>query len=1156
MIKWDEVIQKPAYLEADETERARVKESYFNKVLIPEIQKNGDDPKVIKDKFYAHANKIEPITKANELKYQQKQSVKNPSWGAKRLSSDPSELAKLVDIEKINSDIETEYRNKTKLLRDKKLTGKATPADITEYERLAKERDLNRQGLQKSKDILQPKDEDVIGKDYKTGAMEETFTHPANVIGVTGIGGLATLATKGAVRGGAKLLAKEMIEDITWGGSALFKHAVTGVLNKTVKSRVLAKEALDEMVINNSTNKEAVKGLVQSFDEADMAYQKSLHKTWQDRKLKFSENWNSEIAGVRQELNTLSKKAQAKIKAGIVPTEELESAKYIKKQSESVLYHKVLSRGASHKVMNTMDALDKDIFNKLESSDVALLGRYREALRSYEIAGRETTTGGVIKIRGKKEDYADFIKSVESLPQAGMEPARHKLIMESAQKIDSVYANQAQRLKESGFFSDDNFKALMELGVHYNPRQVIEKLDPDISGKGIVSGLKRLEGSEKELLNDPRFLMDYYMKRTETMMYNNAAGKELYKLAQIPENGIVRIVEKGQTLKKGDGTISCFIDGEEKQMITSELFAKEWAGLDPALKQDVANFLGQVTGTKALKTMATGVNPAFAPRNLIRDFQYTMMSPEYGKFNHKGLHIEKAFSLPISVGQMARDYISVLPDVLKHKGLAKKYIDLGGGMGSEGVTRAGTYSQSLTDRALTLADKKAKQALDWGSKLGDLSESWTRTAHMKRALRNGKSEVEAAFTARDALDFADMGNKGRMVNAVVPYWNVGVRGTVGMAKFAKKDPALFALKVAQLGVTAGALYHYTVKYFKEDHDKLSPRDKAMNWNIPTPFKFKDERGEMQRYFYKIPKDHTQMAFTAIFENLTAWASGNPVDKEQIKMGAQAFTSMFPDIGGVPIVRASEGLFDNRDDFRNRSVWDEKRSKGPVNAGSEWDDRTPEIWKLFSKVNLSPERMKFATEQFTSSNNIFANAFGVGLELVLREQTPENRQLIQDKILNELSLGMFKRTFREEGAIRRAEEVIQEENTVRFEREREATKLLKQDKILEAIDLMPPMMKSRLGRNYGNMKKMDAVLKIIGPKYITLFWALGKAADPFDAAAAFHEEFKKKSAEEYNQYKTKAFILGSEMTWGQKFRKEFGAELAGLEAEYKKSKKSK
>ena len=90
--------------------------------------------------------------------------------------------------------------------------------------------------------------------------------------------------------------------------------------------------------------------------------------------------------------------------------------------------------------------------------------------------------------------------------------------------------------------------------------------------------------------------------------------------------------------------------------------------------------------------------------------------------------------------------------------------------------------------------------------LGETSETWTRLALRERALKNGKSPLQATYEARNYLDFAQGGSLVKAADSAIPYLNASVQATRGLLRAPKQDPKGFAVKSAWISGLAANLW--------------------------------------------------------------------------------------------------------------------------------------------------------------------------------------------------------------------------------------------------------------------------------------------------------------------------------------------------------------
>jgi hypothetical protein len=957
--------------------------------------------------------------------------------------------------------------------------------------------------------------------------------------------------------------------------------------------------------VAEGAEKASIKKTAARLNSQDKELAERQAKTWEKTKKTLGRYLWDDTVQIRKALTDAAQVAKRKIKSGIAPKAELEAMEAIERTAQNATELRVLQRGASNESLRIMKELDKNIFNDLKVIEADMLGKIRTAKREIEISGREIRTKigqevkkisptelhrhamqyksfekywesnlpflfgknreqarGIwneaniikkhkpeyIKTAGESGDNQIFLKNFQKA-----KPELYDKLIKKSDQIQEVYNSQLKQALDEGLVTTKDYTDMLAKGEHFNPRLILERIDPVMQGKrgsvGSRSGMEYLAtGSKKAMMEDPRYLLNEYVGKMQSSIFRNRANKALLEFSETDGAGnIIRRLGKGEKATPSEDVVKALVDGEEIQMALPKELAEEWNGLDPLMKQSHLDSMSKWSGTQMLKAFATGANPFFPIRNFFRDLQYIYTSPQYSAF------------LPKFLGEAGRDYVSVFKDAVTNKGLAKKFSELGGGFGQEGLTRAGRFKE-----AGTVSGKRLRQAMDFAGAAGEMSERLGRLAHMKRAMRNGLSEQSAAFVARDALDFGQGGLFSKWFNSISPYFNAGIQGTRGMYKFYKSDPKKFAWKLANLAGVATGLYVYNTKTYKEDYDKIPSYMKATNWIIMLPLTRTDKNGEEQRRYISIPKDHSQMIFTSMVDTANQAAAGHGVNEEQAFISAKNFFDAVPSAVGSPMGKSLLGYFSNLDLYRNRDIWRENAYTGKIRAEEEFfPDRTPKVYELLGKGSkaisgvlggregLSPERAKYAADQFLSTSNAYANFFGIGIDAMLKGMDPDDRTDFGAKVSKELGLGLLRETYRDEEKIKKAEQEEVDVNTERFIEKREFEKQFERRGTDAAISSQEDLRKKWAGRRVKAKHESAAIWDVAGRKNFALWKKMAYSKSPEATARMFHEVFKDRG--DYEKQKEKAYILGSMKNFERNFGKNFNIYLNQLEEESGKAK---
>jgi hypothetical protein len=690
---------------------------------------------------------------------------------------------------------------------------------------------------------------------------------------------------------------------------------------------------------------------------------------------------------------------------------------------KDAVIRKDLVRGASTKAKEDIGAYTKQIYDGLNETEEAILNRIIQSRRTIVLdeEGKQIQQ----RLDGLKQQLASLntrFKQVKSKTEAiKIEQARKKvrqsieqtkkrlrlkhpfgllaedhkayiasLPQELYQKLNKradayfkAMGEQLDDLHKNGLISDSLYETLKEKG-DYSPRQFIQWIDPEenysFGGKKMTitsSGIKALdEGSERVMELNSRSLLHQVVGRTQARIFKNKANVALYRLAKNePANGVIKIF-KGDKAPGGFEIVTALVDGEQVQMLMPNTMAKEWVVADPAINAQLANVLGWISGSKILRPMATGINPEFALTNFPRDIAHVWLTTG-----------EYSSTSPIAALQMGKDFITTFKDAFGRGQRWKDFLQQGGGM--DFLTHQGAITRKVHGFIGNIQTVMGY--------LGETSEIWTRLALRERALRNGKSETEATWIARNYLDFSQGGQITKAVDTVIPYLNAGIQGTRGIFRAAKQDPGVFTYKVAQLGVIATGVLLANLFKNRDQWDDIPERDKINNFIITTGMSYKDKSGNTRHIYFKIPKDQGQRIITALFEYPIRRMQGENVDIDYITKAAQEFIPYIPTQNMPPTFEAIIGYYANKDFWRNEDIW-----KGPeVERKEEYNNYTPQGYIKWGRLSgMSPKRSKYTVEQFLTSGNIWTSLVGAGFNQIFDDMPKSERNKVTQEIVTQ------------------------------------------------------------------------------------------------------------------------------------------------------------
>ena len=594
------------------------------------------------------------------------------------------------------------------------------------------------------------------------------------------------------------------------------------------------------------------------------------------------------------------------------------------------------------------------------------------------------------------KEHQAYLDSIPSKTRAKLFPR--------ADEYANVMREQLIELHKEGLLTDQAYQAIAKKGEFYSLRQYLEAIDPEeeISLRGqskkvMGSGLHRLDEGSLELMeNDHTLLLEEVVGRTQRRVFANRAAQELHKLAikssdpsQEILSTILKVAEEGEEIPPGYAELHAMVNGERKTIWMREDLAKEYIDEPLINRQNVLRVLEWLTLARPLKISATGWNPEFFITNLPRDMM--LMWGATNQYSSIG---------PIAMAQMVKDMITVAPDLAFKKGRYEK------------AAQDGMLQDLLTTQGKPINIKgpwKAiAEAVAWP---GEFTETLTRMAVRERAIKNGMTPEEAAFEARNVLDYQQSGHAAQVAEVGSPYIKAAIAGTRAVVRYAKEDFGMFLFKMAQLGSFSVGLYYYNtvLSGMPEAYDAIPTTDKAKFFNILVPSMAQtDENGNVRVPYIRIAKDQGQQIFTPLFDSMMALKLNRDFDYEQL---VEAFH------GGLPVTEQSafgpmagmvSSLYNYSLFFRD-NIW----KKQPVELWAEYDSRTnPLAYKLGQMtsyvddvtgerksipfIGVSPKRLEVAVGSVIAQSHPLAPMVGETMRAVMDEVPDAKKREIYEK----------------------------------------------------------------------------------------------------------------------------------------------------------------
>lgn len=367
--------------------------------------------------------------------------------------------------------------------------------------------------------------------------------------------------------------------------------------------------------------------------------------------------------------------------------------------------------------------------------------------------------------------------------------------------------------------------------------------DMTIEGPSKVKGLARQKAFEKlkggkENLGD---LLDNTMRNWSHLLSaslaNQAALANLKAAArvgiatEVPESAAKDMVKSagvgGATFAMDGGTKHWYIVDDAQ--VLEAISAMESA----AFKHWAMKLMGEF---KHYLTLGVTVSPTFRIRNLMRD-SISAIAQNDLSYNVAG-NVWRGYK---AMDRKGEAYAQAL-----FSGALLRFGQLTDGKHAEHAKRlilSGVDDQTILDTPQKVKDAVGKM-WDWWQETGDTAENVNRMSRYMQGLARGEGALEAAFAARDMMDFSLQGSSKavRSLTQIVPFMNARLQGMYKLGRAAKEDPARLGYVVGAVALASIAL----LLAYKDDDEwkKREDWDRDNFWwfrignaafRIPKPF---------------------------------------------------------------------------------------------------------------------------------------------------------------------------------------------------------------------------------------------------------------------------------------------------------------------------------
>ena len=506
-----------------------------------------------------------------------------------------------------------------------------------------------------------------------------------------------------------------------------------------------------------------------------------------------------------------------------------------------------------------------------------------------------------------------------------------------------------------------------------------ESEDGDATGpykhKGIAnqtSGIKKLKGGTANVNDLLENIFTTTSKLIDASMKNMAAQKVVHNLA---ETDLIEIMEKPNlmdikaAIQNKQNLMMVKIDGESHVVRVNdpELF-RAMTMIDMKTERGAVRTLA--VKAKHLLTAGVTASPDFMLRNFIRDAMSTWAINEDG---FKPLvdsirGVKKAWKMDDSTVDMMFSGASFMGGHLRGNDpeASASYI-------RKALRRKGMSPEQIKQYESTLitSGKKAMDVLSgyWEKyeQMGEAVENGSREAVYEAAIKAGKSHAQAAFEAKDLMDFSMLGASSlmRLLVDVLPFFNARMQGLGKLGRAIKANPKQIARRGGM--IVGASLALLALNWEDERYEDLPDWDKDLNWHfwlgddhfrIPKPF-------EIGLMFGTLPE---RMARTMGGKD-TVGKFGQVVSRNMLETFA---------INPIPqVVKPLTEAYFNYDTFRGAAI--ENGSDLSVTPEARYDERTSLLMREIGQITgMSPKKIEHVVNGYTGTMGAYAIAMGDSL----------------------------------------------------------------------------------------------------------------------------------------------------------------------------------
>jgi hypothetical protein len=363
-------------------------------------------------------------------------------------------------------------------------------------------------------------------------------------------------------------------------------------------------------------------------------------------------------------------------------------------------------------------------------------------------------------------------------------------------------------------------------------------MDATVGGK-FSTGLKgqeawkRFKGSERQLKDD---MLGNVLGNWSHLL--NAAARNRAAVATLA--AAVRMNAAKPVPSDTKGSVKVKVKGDTKAFMIDDPHLVEAIS---AVEYAAPSWMKPFMAPKQLLTWGVTVSPYFKIRNLIRDSISAIGQSDLG-YN--------AFKNVADGFKLTRHDSQVYASMLAGGGVMHFAEELNDG--NTNKSRREIDNKVLDRKGFAKLASQARQVFDAYQQLGERGENVNRAALYDKLRKEGKSHAEAAFMARDLLDFTMSGRWPivRFLASTVPFLNARMQGLYKLGRAGGENPQRLAYVTGAVVMASLALL--MINGDDDDWDKITDEARDTYWHV-----------KIGGYWFKIPKPFEIGTVGTVFE---------------------------------------------------------------------------------------------------------------------------------------------------------------------------------------------------------------------------------------------------------------------------------------------------